>query len=276
MLLIAFGLGILAGGIGGYAGIGGAPLIVLGLTIAGVPQHLAQGTVLASLLGPISLPACLHLRRSLRPILIPTAVATICYAIASYFGGFLAFQLQNRTLSAIFSVFLVILGLSMALKDRDKAENCKAEDCETKANSADYSDPEIRETESIKSDSLPKLWKVSLASTITGMAGGLLGIGAGVLMVPMLLWMGTEKQTARAMCLGMLLPPVTAGAVLKYWSMNSVHWPMALAIFTGYLIANLQGARAGSKHCGKTFLLLLGLILALCGGAGIITILLTK
>jgi len=251
---ISFFLGVLAGGIGGYAGIGGAPLIVFGLTLAGVPQHLAQGTVLASLLGPISLPACLHLRKTLRPILGRTALATLSYAVASYLGGYLAFQFKGHTLSLLFAGFLILLGISTAGKGSGKGA-AASESCSNDASASPV---------------LPSLLKIVLSAALTGTFGGLLGIGAGILMVPLLLWMGSDKQSARALCLGMLLPPVTAGAVLKYWQMGSVSWSMSIAIFIGYISANLYGARVGSKHCSHQFQLILGIILALCGVASMV------
>ena len=87
-LLIHVVFGLMVGFCGGYAGIGGAPILIfLYVNLLGYSQHIAQGTVLAMMLGTISIPGIWFMRDRVRDRLKPIIAGTLSYAAISYVGG---------------------------------------------------------------------------------------------------------------------------------------------------------------------------------------------
>ncbi|MDP6944689.1 MAG: sulfite exporter TauE/SafE family protein, partial [Myxococcota bacterium] len=118
---------LLFGGIvgftGGYAGIGGAPFLVAGLVLAlGRDQHLAQGTILAVMLGPMSLPGVLVMRDRVRLMLPHIAAGVGTYAVFSNLGARLAYGLGHRALTLAFAGLLMALGLHYVARKRREAD----------------------------------------------------------------------------------------------------------------------------------------------------------
>lgn len=75
-----------------------------------------------------------------------------------------------------------------------------------------------------------------------GTMSGLLGIGGGVVMVPlMVLWLGRSQRDAHAMSLAAIIPISAAGAIV-YGGAGRVDLPSAAALALG----GIAGARIGA------------------------------
>ena len=85
----------------------------------------------------------------------------------------------------------------------------------------------------------PQLVTIGLAG---GVLSGLLGVGGGIVMVPLLvLWAGYAQRDAHAMSLGAIVPISVAG-VLTYGVAGEVRLPEAIALAVGAV----AGARVGA------------------------------
>ena len=85
----------------------------------------------------------------------------------------------------------------------------------------------------------PQLLAIGLAG---GVLSGLLGVGGGIVMVPLLvIWAGYAQRDAHAMSLGAIVPISVAG-VLTYGLAGEVRLPEALALAVGAV----AGARVGA------------------------------
>ena len=85
----------------------------------------------------------------------------------------------------------------------------------------------------------PQLATIGLAG---GVLSGLLGVGGGIVMVPLLvLWAGYAQRDAHAMSLGAIVPISIAG-VLTYGVAGEVRLPEAFALAVGAV----AGARVGA------------------------------
>ncbi len=74
------------------------------------------------------------------------------------------------------------------------------------------------------------------------MLSGLLGVGGGVVMVPLLvLWAGYAQRDAHAASLGAIIPISIAG-ILTYGLAGRVHWLDAAALAAGAVAGALVGA----------------------------------
>lgn len=84
--------------------------------------------------------------------------------------------------------------------------------------------------------------RLLLVGILGGLLSGLLGVGGGLIMVPLLVMLaGYDQRTAHAMSLGAIIPIGTA-SLLTYSLAGEVHVPEALALLGGSLI----GARIGA------------------------------
>ncbi len=85
----------------------------------------------------------------------------------------------------------------------------------------------------------PQLVAIGLAG---GLLSGLLGVGGGIVMVPLLvIWAGYAQRDAHAMSLGAIVPISVAG-VLTYGIAGQVRLPEAIALAVGAV----AGARVGA------------------------------
>ena len=77
---------------------------------------------------------------------------------------------------------------------------------------------------------------------VGGILSGLLGVGGGVIMVPLLvLWAGYRQREAHAVSLGAIIPISIAG-ILTFGIAGRVHWLDAVALAAGAV----AGARFGA------------------------------
>lgn len=78
---------------------------------------------------------------------------------------------------------------------------------------------------------------------LAGFLSGVLGIGGGVVMVPLLLLVGFSQHQAQGTSLAAMLPPVTLLAVLQYSKGGHVDWKLALVISATFIIGGLFGSK---------------------------------
>ncbi|WP_298514585.1 sulfite exporter TauE/SafE family protein [uncultured Kordia sp.] len=231
-------LGLVIGYIGGFAGIGGGPFLVSFLVLyCGMSQLAAQGNVLTMMLGPMSLLGVMSLYGYVKQQWLNIAVGVISYCVFSYFGAELAFYIGETDLKYYFAVLLILIAL-LQFKSYLKKNAKEAH-----------------------KDHVSVYW-IGILAACTGILGGMFGIGAGVLMVPILIGVfKLKKEYARALSLAILIPPVSYGAFLKYNYESPVDWQLVGILFGTYFIANFFGAKMGSKISGKAFTLVYGILL---------------
>jgi uncharacterized protein len=109
-------------------------------------------------------------------------------------------------------------------------------------------------------------WGVFAAAIIAGVCGGLVGIGGGTVLVPLLvLLFGFDQQVAQGTSLVALVPPTGLLAFLTYYHVHQVNIPVGLMIIPGVFLGGILGgklANALSPHRMRAvfavFLFLLG------------------
>ena len=232
--------GTLVGLLGGFAGIGGAPLMVSFMTlILGFSQLRAQGIVLTMMLGPMSLLGLIPLWKEVRSLWKQITIGVLTYAFFSYIGAVFAFRLEEERLRLLFGIFLLIIA------------------------SIELFLPQVKKNE--KKKTLPSLW-VALVGIVTGIIGGLFGIGAGVLMIPVFMHLfHLEKNYARALSLAILTPPVSIGAFVKYVSEGMVDIRLSFVLFLSYFLANYFGSLMGTRVRDTVFKRVYAIVLLFLG-----------
>ncbi len=104
----------------------------------------------------------------------------------------------------------------------------------------------------------PQLVVIGLAG---GVLSGLLGVGGGIIMVPLLvLWARSSQRDAHAISLGAIIPISIAG-VLTYGAAGKIRPAEAAALAVGSILGARLGAGALSRIQDRPLKLVFGLFL---------------
>ena len=99
-----------------------------------------------------------------------------------------------------------------------------------------------------------------------GILSGLIGIGGGIIMVPLLLLMGFTQQQAQGTSLAALLPPVTLLAVLNYHKAGFIDWRFAIIIALVFVVGGYIGSKIAITIDQKVLKKVFAVTLLLIGG----------
>ena len=79
---------------------------------------------------------------------------------------------------------------------------------------------------------------------LAGVLSGMVGVGGGILMVPMFVFfLGLTQHNAQGMSLAVMLPPVTFFAVYNYHKSGEIDWKMALIVSLLFFIGGFIGSK---------------------------------
>jgi uncharacterized protein len=79
---------------------------------------------------------------------------------------------------------------------------------------------------------------------ITGAAGGMLGIGGAIIMVPALVYiMGFSQQMAQGTSLAVMLPPIGILAAFNYYKAGQVNIKFAIILGITFIIGSYFGSK---------------------------------
>ena len=88
---------------------------------------------------------------------------------------------------------------------------------------------------------------------VGGGLGGLIGLGGGFIMVPLLIYLFQMSQhDAQGTSLAVLLPPVGILTVLQYWRAGHVDIAVALWAAVGFLVGGYLGGTVAQMVGGST------------------------
>jgi uncharacterized membrane protein YfcA len=216
--------GVAAGGLSGMFGIGGGIVLVPVLgALLGLDQHKAQGISLATMLAPIGLPAVLHYRQAGHRIRWRLVGYLVCGFVVGVTGGsLLANSIPNRPLRWGFIGFLVLMALRYAFAARRSGQAVERPEPSTGAMAG---------------------FGLVIGAT-GGLMSGLLGIGGGAVIIPLLaLWMGLPQHEAQVTSLALMLPPIGLPGVLVYAGGHGLPWALLFFAGAGFAGGALLGAR---------------------------------
>jgi uncharacterized membrane protein YfcA len=93
--------------------------------------------------------------------------------------------------------------------------------------------------------SAPSAWNGIWIGAVGGFLAGLMGIGGGIVMIPLLVAaMRLDQREAQAVSLAVMLPPVGLPGVLAYANAGGLlPWPVMALVAGGFAVGALAGAR---------------------------------
>ena len=231
-LLAGLGAGLAGGVLSGIFGIGGGIVLVPLLALAlGLDQHKAQGVTLAAMILPIGLPAVLHYRRSgVRILWTLVGILILGFLLGVFAGSELANSIPERPLRYGFVAFLIFVAVRMLMQKEGGAGRPGAMD----RPAGDY-------------------WIPGLVIGMTGgLASGLLGIGGGIIIIPLVAWwLGFSQTEAQVTSLAVMLPPIGLPGVLVYAQAQSgLPWLLLGGLALGFASGAYLGARLATRLKG--------------------------
>lgn len=106
-----------------------------------------------------------------------------------------------------------------------------------------------------------------LIGVLAGILSGLVGVGGGVIMVPLLvLLLGFNQHQAQGTSLAVLVVPVTAVAVYNYYKEGYIDWRYAAIIAVFFVIGGFFGSKIAIGLDQKILKKIFGVILLLIAG----------
>ena len=256
-LLIA--LGGATGLVGSLLGLGGGVFLVPLLTLAlGVPIRAAIAASLVSVIATASASSTVNLDRGLVNMRLGM-VLEVATSIGGLAGGFTAALLSQRQLFVLFGVTLAVMGLVMAL--RSGRRNVIADT---------GVDPgrlggRILEGQTSYVYRMKRLPLALGASLAAGAISGLLGLGGGIIKVPILnAFCGIPIRVAAATSAFMIGVTAAASSFL-YFGRGDVVLPLAAAIALGALPGSLLGAQLTHRVQARSLKVLMAVVLLVVG-----------
>lgn len=113
-LLILISIGMLAGILSGFIGVGGGMIIVPGLIyFLGMSQHMAQGTSLALMIPPIGILAVYNYYKAGDVNLAYAGVIAVTFVVGGYIGSKLSLKLSPNTVRFFFGVVMLYIAFKL-------------------------------------------------------------------------------------------------------------------------------------------------------------------
>ncbi len=256
--LLIFVVGLLVGSLGSMLGIGGGVLLIPLLTgLFGVPIKTAIGASIVSVIATSSAAGAVYVGRGLTHTRL-SMVMEIATTLGALAGGITAVLISPNALSFMFGAVLLYVVFSMRRLPKEEIAVGPTGLLDTS-----YTDPMTGEVITYGVHHLPT---GMAASFIAGNISGLLGIGGGVIKVPiMTLVMGLPLRAAIGTSNFMIGITAATSAVIYYqhgYIDPSIAIPTALGVLLGAQVGTRVGGRVRSQRLKQIFQVLL-LIFAL-------------
>lgn len=111
-------------------------------------------------------------------------------------------------------------------------------------------------------DNAVKPWKLLLIGVFAGLASGMLGIGGGIIMVPLLLAIGFDRHRAHATSIAAILPIALAGAA-TFGLGGEIDVGVGITVGLGGVVGSIAGAQMMHRSSPRTLAFVFNVILVL-------------
>jgi uncharacterized membrane protein YfcA len=256
LVLVIWGAGAVAGVLGAVLGLGGGVFLVPFLNLG---LHFPIGTAAAiSLTTVIGTSSSISARRAGQDLinLRLGMVLEVATAAGSLLGGITAQHLAEGTVRLLFSATAAFVAVTML--GRLNRRNVILGAVDPGPLGGRYSEAESGGVVTYRVKRLPL---ALAASFLAGNVSSLLGIGGGVIKVPVLnAWCGVPLRAAAATSAFMIGVTAAAGAIIYYGS-GQLPAPLAAAAMLGVQAGSWTGFRFGQRVSARSLKLLMAGVL---------------
>lgn len=259
--LLMVGGGAAAGAFGSLLGLGGGVLIVPLLTLGfGLPLREAVGVSLICVIMTSSAAAGLYLERHVANLRLGMTLELFT-AIGALVGVSIAFMLDERLLSLLFGVLLLYVAATMARARTAETGMDTPAATDLEAVSAPATTPTTLERLSGDGYRVRNLGRGVVGATGAGVASALLGIGGGIIKVPLMhLSMGVPLRIATAtsnMMIGITAAASAVIYVIRGGIDPYVAGPTAIGVFLGATVGSRLAHRVDLRYLRLLFVVVL-------------------
>lgn len=274
-LLLLVG-GMAAGAFGSLLGLGGGLLIVPLLTLGfGLPLREAVGVSLVCVIVTSSASAGVYLQRRQANLRLGM-VLELFTGVGAVIGGAIAFLVDERLLAGLFAALLLYVAVSMIRGARGSAAPQVSDEAAPSPEGTSPASESPQEPEpdddaltvdpdatslGLRDDRLPRLPFAAVASVGAGVASALLGIGGGLIKVPLMhLALGVPLRIATAT--SNLMVGITAStSAIVYLLRGGIDayaaGPTAVGVFVGASLGSRFGHRLQLRYLRLLFVVVL-------------------
>ena len=261
--LLMLGGGAAAGAFGSLLGLGGGILIVPLLTLGfGLPLREAVGVSLVCVMMTSSAAAGVYLERHVANLRLGMTLELFT-AIGALAGGSIAFLLDERLVSLLFTLLLAYVAVTMLRAGSASVPfSSDTAAVDSDGGSPEPSRPTIRDRLAGDGYEVRNLGRGVIGATGAGVASSLLGIGGGIIKVPLMhLSMGVPLRVATAT--SNLMIGITAAASAVIYLIHGgidpyVAGPTAIGVFIGATAGSRLGHRLDLRYLRLLFVVVLG------------------
>lgn len=255
--LLTLLMGTLSGSLGAMLGIGGGVFLVPFLILAvGLPFHQAAAVSLAAVIATSTAVSAATAGKQLINLRLGM-VLEVATAAGGLAGGLTAMALSPRALQIVFAVVAILVAAAVARRTETPD---LPHDADVGALGGRYTDERTGQTVTYRVHRLPA---ALAASFIAGNLSTLLGIGGGVVKVPILVtWCGIPMRVAAATSAFMIGVTATSGAVI-YYGHGEMIPALAASAVLGTQLGSAMGLRAAARARARGLRLLLAAVLVI-------------
>lgn len=227
---ILIGIGMIAGVLGGLLGIGGGAFIVPALVfLLAFDQHRAHGTSLAVVLALSMAGVVIYSFHQCVNLLLATEIA-FGGVVGALIGGNVVQRIKSKVLRRMFSIFVVAAGAKMGWDGYCMVHASYL----AGGHAARAIDP--------MGVCMAGAMLAIGTGVLTGFLSALLGVGGGIVMVPMLtMLLHFHQQEAQGVSLAAMMPIAFTG-MLKHNKLGNVDFRVAQWIAFGGVVGATVGA----------------------------------
>lgn len=264
MIIITVAIGLAAGMLSGMFGIGGGIIMVPALIAAGLvpatehaePFQIATACSLFAIIFLSPTGSYVHLKA--RHLNVKYGLALGLAGVAGgVIGSYVSSPLRSDWLEGGFAVFTLFMGLQMALNNGKRP----AVPADRQGPACDLGDDRMQSSECRMPNPYPILVLLGLGA---GVLAGFMGVGGGLIIVPVLVMLGVGIHVAVGTSLMAIIFTAGAGVATKAVIIPSL-WPLlisvAMPLAVGGCIAAWLGAgiaeRTGSRKLSRYFSVML-------------------
>src|SRR5262245_58568849 len=262
LALIVFGSGVVAGGVGALLGIGGGVFLVPLLHLAlGVQLRTAAAISLATVIATSSSVSAARSGTQLINLRLGM-VLEVATVAGSLLGGFTAHLFSEPVLQRLFATIAVLAGIAVfgRLNRRNVVLDPTADPGRLGGR---FHEAESSGEVTYRVKRLPL---ALLASFAAGNVSSLLGIGGGIIKVPVLnAWCGVPVRAAAATSAFMIGVTAAGGAII-YYGRGQIVPVLAAAAVLGVQVGSWGGMRVGQKASSKWLKVLMAALLVVVAG----------